>query len=103
MAIKKVVLHFDANDNDPQVVHRAVAKKFEVEVKNPGIVTIAMRRKQGGAFRETDYEFLTFGQTIPAGAIFAQLVPQPGDQLVVDVEFQVRTGSNFEGRPLFGG
>jgi hypothetical protein len=100
MAVKTVNVFFDLSANVPRLVHRSVAKRFSVEVKTPGIVTIEMRRKRG-SFRTTDFEFLTLGETIPTGAIFARLVPNPADPLTIELSFEVRTGSDFTGQPRF--
>lgn len=101
MTVIDKTIKLDATTGEEARVHRGVAAKFSVEVRDPGLVTIAMRRKQSGAFVETNFEQLTVGQTIPAGAIFAKLIANPGDPLTADVRFRVRTRGDFTGQPEF--
>jgi hypothetical protein len=103
VAVIDKTIKLDATNNQEERVHRGVAAKFSVEVRDPGLVTIAMRKKQSGPFVETNFETLSVGQTIPAGAIFAKLVPNPGDPLTADVRFRVRTRGDFTGQPEFSG
>jgi hypothetical protein len=103
VAVIDKTIKLDATTDESALVHRGVAARFSVEVRDPGLVTIAMRRKQSGPFVETNFDQLSFGQTIPAGAIFAKLVPNPGDPLTADVRFRVRTRRDFTGQPEFGG
>jgi hypothetical protein len=101
VAVIDKTLKLDATTDEAVRVHRAVAAKFSVEVRDPGLVTVAMRRKLTGPFVETNFEQLGVAQTIPAGAVFAKLVANPGDPLTADVRFRVRTRGDFTGQPEF--
>ena len=68
VAVIDKTIKLDATTDEAALVHRGVAARFSVEVRDPGLVTIAMRRKQSGPFVETNFEHLGVGQTIPAGS-----------------------------------
>jgi hypothetical protein len=101
MSVIDKSIKLDATTGEEARVHRGVAARFSVEVRDPDLVTIAMRLKQSGPFVQSNFEKLGVGQTIPSGAIFAKLVAQPGDPLTADVRFRVRTRGDFTGQPEF--
>ena len=81
--------------DDPQLVKRVATAKLSVRAINPSI-QIELGKGRNGPFTETNFMFLSAGQTFPAGAIFARGFVGPGDPSQVDVTFDVRTRGDAE-------